>query len=68
MRGTEQRIQSPYDQEGGVAKPCTVEYTRKELGTDRFMSGGGASRAGGSSFGHRFVFGFSALKKTWLFV
>lgn len=51
--GTGQRIhmtiQGPYDQETAAAKPCPVEYTRKELGMDRIISGGEEKRGRGSS-------------------
>lgn len=42
-------IQGPYDQETAAAKPCPVEYTRKELGMDRIISGGEEKRGRGSS-------------------
>lgn len=41
-------IQGPYDQETAAAKPSLVEYSRKEQGMDRIMSGGGGQRGRGS--------------------
>lgn len=50
--GTGQRIhmtiQGPYDQETAAAKPSLVEYSRKEQGMDRIMSGRGGQRGRGS--------------------
>lgn len=59
-------IQGPYDRETAAAKPCPACRVYQEGARDGQNHGRWGREVGQRFFGHRFAFGFSTLKKTWL--